>query len=191
MSSSSPMGNFTNLSELDRNILALLKQDARASFSSMAAQLDVSRTTVKDHIDRLKSSGVIQRFTIEVAENTVQPNNGVSAFFHIKLRRAVCKIIHESIRGWPELVGCWSLAGGTDMSIQISCVSDDHLEILRDRLARHPEIETLWTAIILRQWVQHLNPEQNYKPSDEKDRLDVRLEEIEAAEKYGKSPEAN
>ena len=191
MSIPTTIGSFARVSELDRKILALLKQDSRASFSSMAAQLDVSRTTVKDHIDRLQSSGVIQRFTIEVAETAAQPNNGVSAFFHIKLRRAVCKIVHESIRGWPELVGCWSLAGGTDMSIQISCVSDDHLEILRDRLARHPEIETLWTAIILRQWVQHLNPGQNYKPGEEKDRLDIRIEEIAAAEKDTGSSQPN
>lgn len=166
------------LDDLDCRLLSLLKQDSRRTDSEMASILSVSRTTVKERTDRLLRQGVIKRFTIEVADQDQKQAGGISAFFHLQLRRPVCKIIFETISGWPELVGCWSIAGGTDMTVLVSCATDDELELLRDRLARHPEVKTLWTALILRQWLHRDDSSRNYSPYKGPDRLDRRLEEI-------------
>lgn len=170
----------TTISSIDRMILAILQQDARRSFSDIASELGVSRTTIKDRMDRLQDIGVIKRFTIEISEPDDLNAQGVGAFFHIKLKRAVCKIVSESIKGWPELCGCWSIAGGTDMTLQVYCTSNDHLEELRARLCRHPEIKVAWTAPILRQWLQRSYPGGDYQPGGGNDQLDARLEEIKA-----------
>ena len=50
--------------ELDRKLIALLKDDARASISLLASKLKVSRGTVQNRLDRLVSSGAILGFTI-------------------------------------------------------------------------------------------------------------------------------
>jgi Lrp/AsnC family leucine-responsive transcriptional regulator len=148
------------LSPTDRRLLALLRQDARKSYSELAAALNVSRTTVKDRIDRLKELGVITRFTIEVAPAVVEPSRGLLAFFHMQLKRPTCRTVFEAIGGWPELIGCWSIAGSTDMTVLINAASDAELETLRDRLARHPEVKTLWTELCLRQWAHKLPMEE-------------------------------
>jgi Lrp/AsnC family leucine-responsive transcriptional regulator len=168
------------LDDLDRHLITLLKQDSRRTVSEMASILDVSRTTVKDRMDRLLQQGVIKRFTIEVADQDKKPTGGISAFFHLQIRRPVCRIIFEAISGWPELVGCWSVAGGTDMTVLVTCSTDSELERLRDRLARHPEVKTLWTALNLRQWVHRADPSRDYSPSDGPDRLDGRLKDVTA-----------
>lgn len=173
-------GKVSHVSEFDRQLIALLKQNSRRTYSQLSGMLGASRTTVKDHIDRLQELGIIKRFTVDIAEAGHRSANGVNAFFHVLLRRPVCKIIYESVSGWPELVGCWSIAGGTDMTLLVMCASDDELEILRDRLARHPEVETLWTAMVLRQWKHAADPMSDYQPNSEPDRLDNRLAEIAA-----------
>ena len=170
----------SRISEIDRQLIALLKQDSRRTYSQLSGMLGVSRTTVKDHMDRLKEFGIIKRFTVDVAETGHRSASGVNAFFHLQLKRPVCKIIYESVSGWPELVGCWSIAGGTDMTLLVICTSDDELEMLRDRLARHPEVKTLWTAMVLRQWAHTPDTNRDYQPNSEPDRLDHRLAKIAA-----------
>ena len=162
------------LSDTDRQLIALLKQNSRRTYSEMGVILSISRTTVKDKIDRLMDAGVIKRFTIELAETDQNAKSGVGAFFNLRLKRPFCKVVQETIAGWPELVGSWSIAGGTDMMVYVNCSSDDELEILRDRLARHPEVRTLWTDMVLRQWVNRNDLNLDYNAAAGPDKLDAR-----------------
>jgi len=146
----------------------------------MGVILSISRTTVKDKIDRLMDAGIIKRFTIELAETDQNTRSGVGAFFNLRLNRPFCKAVHETISGWPELIGSWSIAGGTDMMIYVNCMSDDELEILRDRLARHPEVKTLWTDMVLRQWVNRSNSDLDYNENSGPDKLDLKYAELDS-----------
>lgn len=150
-----------DLSNLDRELLGFLQQNSRFSYSDLAKKLGVSRTTVKERIARLKEQGIIQRFTVELAGAPRPELQGTGAFFHVKLRRPVCSLVFQVVRGWPELIGCWSIAGETDMTLQVLCSSMSQLEALRDRLTRHPEITVIRTEMILRQWAYYLNPSSN------------------------------
>jgi Lrp/AsnC family transcriptional regulator, leucine-responsive regulatory protein len=136
----------------DRMILGLLQQDARRSITEIAAATKLSRTTVKDRIDMMRERNVIKRFTIELAETRKDEPACGSAFFQLQLNRPVCRIIYAAISGWPELLGCWSISGNLDMVVLISATSNQEIERLRDRLARHPEVRTLQTLTILREW---------------------------------------
>lgn len=155
------------LRQLDRVILGLLQQDARRTISEMASIANVSRTTVKDRIDMLRERQVIRRFTIELAQpRKAEPGCG-SAFFLLRLKRPVCRIVSGAISGWPELLGCWSIAGDLDMVVLISATSNREIERLRESLARHPEIKTLTTLLILRDWTD----ESNHRNSEMLDRI--------------------
>jgi len=168
------------LNPLDRKLIQLLTEDARRSNTELAALLGVSRMTVKNRIDRLVDRGVIERFTVQLAEEERGKQSGESAFFHMKLKRPFCKLVHDTIQNWPELIGAWSIAGGTDMTILVQAAGYDRLEEIRDRLARHPEVEIVWTAMILRQWTHKSSRNRDYDPLDGPDRLDQRLREIAA-----------
>jgi Lrp/AsnC family transcriptional regulator, leucine-responsive regulatory protein len=133
-------------------ILGLLQQDARRSITEIAAATKLSRTTVKDRIDMMRERNVIKRFTIELAETRKDEPACGSAFFELQLKRPVCRIIYASISGWPELLGCWSIAGNLDMVVLISAASNGEIERLRNKLALHPEVRTLQTLTILREW---------------------------------------
>lgn len=171
------------ISPLDRDLIRLLSQDARRSNTELAGLLKVSRTTIKNRIARLVDLGVIERFTIKLAGKDHGGPPEESAFFHMKLKRPFCRMVYESVRGWPELTGAWSIAGGTDMTLLVQCKGLDRLEDLRDRLARHPEVEVVWTAMVLRQWSLKSSMNRDYEPGDGPDRLDLRLEEIVAEDR--------
>ncbi len=140
------------LTQTDRVILGLLQQDAWRTISEIAAVTGVSRATVKDRIDTMRDRGVIKRFTIEIGEPQGREPACGSAFFQLRLKRPVCRIVFASINGWPELLGCWSISGELDMVVLIGATSNLEIERLRDKLARHPEVKTLTTLTILREW---------------------------------------
>lgn len=140
------------LSQSDRLILGMLKQDSRRTISEISAAIGLSRSSVKDRIDLMKERGIIRRFTVEIAEAQQNEPACGSAFFQLRLKRPVCRFIYSAISGWPELLGCWSTAGDLDMIVLVAATSNREVERLRDRLARHPEVKTLHTLTILRDW---------------------------------------
>lgn len=150
-----------SLTNADRQLLSILRQDSRRTISEMASMLGVSRTTVKERMDRLHESGVIERFTIKVADVEPRQRTGIRTFFILRLKRPVCPIVFSFIGGWPEVVGCWSISGDIDMMVLIDCPTHEEVERLRDRLARHPEVKTLTTTLILKEWCLRSNLDPN------------------------------
>jgi len=140
------------LTGTDRAVLGLLQQNSRRTVSEIADILKIARATVKDRIDLLRERGVIKRFTIDIAEAQRAQASGDNFFFQLRLNRPVCRIVYAAISGWPELMGCWSIAGDLDMIVLVTATSNREAEHLRDRLARHPEVKTLTTLTILREW---------------------------------------
>ncbi len=100
----------------------------------------------------MKSAGVIKKFTIEVGDKHKSKSSKTAAFLHLQLRRPVCKLVYEAICGWPELLGSWSIAGELDMVLRVETTSTEGLEMLREKLARHPEVTRMLTFPVLREW---------------------------------------
>lgn len=140
------------LTETDRSILALLRLDARRTVSEIAGLVGVSRTTVKDRIDLMRERGIIRRFTVELAEADA-PDQHARAFFQLRLHRPMCKLVHATISGWPEVVGFWSTAGDLDAMVLVAAASAAEIDTLREKLGRHPEVRSLTTIVVLREWI--------------------------------------
>ena len=56
------------LDDLDRRLLAALREDGRAPVASLARALGVARATVNSRIDRLVASGIIVGFSVRVRD---------------------------------------------------------------------------------------------------------------------------
>lgn len=54
------------MDDIDRNLIAALRRDSRAPLSSLAAELNLSRTTVRSRIMRLQTQGEILGFTVQL-----------------------------------------------------------------------------------------------------------------------------
>ena len=53
----------------DKDLIALLRQNARESLSNLAAALGVSRATVRTRLERLQETGVIAGFTLRLRDD--------------------------------------------------------------------------------------------------------------------------
>ena len=137
-------------SETDERLLALLSQNSRRTVSELAALLDLSRQAVQNRIARLTERGVIRRFTIEIGEAERPAQSRV--MFTLKLRQATCPSVFAALKTWPELLQCWSITGDDDMIVVAEAVDPDAAERMRARLSRHPDVQEVRTAHILKTW---------------------------------------
>lgn len=145
------------LTATDRVILELLRENGRRSLTEIAAIVGLSRPTVRHHVDKLVEAKVIRRFTIEIDQIEDSRPLGLRAMFDLRLRRNVCGMIFSSISSWSELVSAWSTAGSTDMRILVEAADQSIIEDLRDRLARHPEVASLTTTMVLKTWCERIS----------------------------------
>lgn len=152
-----PMLPF-RLNANDRAILALLEEDAKRTTTEIALTLGISRTTVKNRIDRMRERSVIKRYTIELENPSDGGERPSTAFFSVQLKRPICRIVYQSIRGWPELLQAWSLTGDTDLLVLVRTPDSDRIEYLRERLIRHPEVSKVTTHLVLKDWVRRVPP---------------------------------
>ena len=111
---------MVDLSTTDRRLLYALKQDGRASVTTLAGLLRVSRATVQSHMERLTGAGVIQRFTIDVdASAEVEV---VRAVMMIELEGTLARSVTSSLQRLAEIVslhttnGTWDLVAHVETS---------------------------------------------------------------------------
>ena len=154
------------LSPTDKLILELLRENGRRSLTEIASIVGLSRPTVRHHVDKLVREKVIRRFTVDIDPIDETMPQGLRAMFDVRLRRNVCGKVYASISGWSELVSCWSTSGSTDMRILLEAADHSIIEDLRDRLARHPEVASLTTTMILKTWCERISGIQETTPEE-------------------------
>lgn len=101
----------------DRRLLALLREDGRASTAALAERLKVSRGTVQNRIDRLQRSGLLVGFTIKL-RNELE-SSGVRAITLIELRGGASDAVIAALRQIPEVVQVHTTNGRWDLVAEI------------------------------------------------------------------------
>jgi len=125
---SNPLRNYD---ELDRELIAILRRDARAPIAKIAQILNVSRGTVQNRLDRLLTSGAVLGFTIRVREEF--DSNIVRAVMLIEVTGKSTSQVIRRLRGIPELQRIHTTNGSWDLVAEIGAVDLQEFDrVLRD-----------------------------------------------------------
>ena len=109
-----------NLDQFDREILALLQQDASLSAAEIGARVGLSQSPCWRRINRLEQLGVIEARVAHLDRHKLGLD--VLVFAMIKLnahgRRSLPEFA-EAIRQHPEVQECFTLMGDMDFLVRI------------------------------------------------------------------------
>lgn len=133
------------MDDLDRRLIALLREDADRPLKALAAAVGLSASSVRDRIVRLKASGVIRRVTIEV-----NLPGRVSAVLFVRLRKTPDLEAVAAICALPDVVRCFSLAGEVDLLVEIAGAGTAEVNAARDTIAALPAIADVTTSLVLK-----------------------------------------
>lgn len=106
---------------IDQRLIAALTRDGRASVTTLAGLLGVARATVQTRIEKLVTSRVIRRFTIDVDSSVA--TNVIRAVMLIKVLGTVSRSVARSLNAMPEIISLHTTNGSWDLVAQVEVSS--------------------------------------------------------------------
>lgn len=131
----------------DHKLVTLLQQDARASLTTLAKAVCLSRTAVQARITRLEREGVIIGYRAVLGK--VPVDQGVSALLAITFSQRPCKPVVAQFRPWREIVSYYSVTGPIDAYVLVSVKDVPELGQLVNRFSAIPGIASVSSSLVL------------------------------------------
>lgn len=131
------------IDDTDRELIALLRADARLPVATLAKQLKVARGTVQNRLRRLEQEGIVVGYTLRLRPQTELP--GVRAMMCVASDGNRATEALSALRGNPNVVSLHMTNGRWDIIAELRAESlEDFERVLRDirRLASIKDTET-------------------------------------------------
>lgn len=135
------------MDDVDRQLLALLRQNARASYTNLAKEVGTSEGTVRARIKRLVDDGVITRFTVRTA------GQAVKALIEVRVESNVhTEEVASQIASWDGVEALWELTGDDDIVVVADCQTPGKLNDIIDDIRKIPGIRSTRSRLILKEY---------------------------------------
>ena len=108
---------MTNLDDVDKQLISLLRDDARMSVVTLAKHLRVARATVQNRLTRLEKTGVIVGYTVRL-KPAAEPHQ-IRALMTIAVEGNRAKDVMKVLRGHPNVATIHSTNGRWDMIAEL------------------------------------------------------------------------
>ena len=114
------MAKETEIDDLDRHILTLLKEHADMPNNLLAEKVGLTPAPCLRRVQRLRKAGIIRRFTIDVDPAIL--GMGIAAFVEITLRHHTSEAASRfmaTIQSKKQVLSCHMVAGDCDFVLHV------------------------------------------------------------------------
>lgn len=135
------------LDDLDRKIIALLREDAKRTLADLGEHVALSVAAVKRRIDRLEAEGVIRGYTALVDPERLGRIDVLVEIYCAD--RTSPRDVRKSLAQLEEVVTAFTVSGEPDAVVRLQVDDIAHLEAAIERLRRDRNIVRTRTMIVL------------------------------------------
>ena len=130
-----------NLDEKDKKILELLIEDSRRTYGSIAEQVDLSESTVRKRVDKLREEGVIEKFTIQICR---EDERCIYAFITLIPRNEseIKELIRET-QIIPQCEEVYFLAGQCGVLVKVNVPEITELDALVENFRGRSDVKSV------------------------------------------------
>ena len=132
---------------LDKKLVNALLEDGRASLRSLGEDLDVSVTTVSNHISDLEDDGIIEGYTPVVDYGKL--GYDVTAIIQMKVEGSSLPDITDDLKEHKHMVSVYEVTGDHDIIAVGKFTDTDHMNEQIKELLVDPEIKESNTSVVL------------------------------------------
>lgn len=135
------------MDKLDTRLVQALRRDGRASVSQLAADLGVTRATLKARLDRLRDNGEIAGFTVVTrADVAAHPVRGLMM---LGIEGRGTEKVMRALAGMVEVQAVHSTNGTWDLIVEIGTQTLDALDDVLFRIRRMDGVTRSETSLLL------------------------------------------
>ena len=135
------------MDDIDRQLIAILREDARTAVATLAKRLGVSRGTVQNRIDRMAREGAILGFTLRLPPET--DAHRVRAVMAIAIEGERSSAVMAALKGFPEIEAVHTTNGRWDLMAELNAESLAAFSAALDGIRQIKGIATTETSILL------------------------------------------
>jgi len=129
------------MDQKDEEILEILKQDGRASYTDIAEEVNVSEGTVRNRVEKMQENSVIEKFSVQTG------TRGSRAVVMVELRTG--KDIEKVLKEFPEKIQIMEVAGEYDLVLEIERPSNREINNLLDDIRSIEGVDSTETYMVL------------------------------------------
>ncbi len=135
------------MDDLDHQLLAQLRTDARASVASLAKKLGVARGTVQNRMARLEADGTIMGYTVRLKPDI--QDQQIRALMTIAVEGNQVDAVVKALRGEPNVAAIHSTNGRWDLVAELHTDSLASFDRLLAKISRMPGVSSSETSLLL------------------------------------------
>ncbi|MFD1585655.1 Lrp/AsnC family transcriptional regulator [Halorientalis brevis] len=132
------------MDDLDRQILSILRRDARTPYTEIADRVGTSEGTVRNRVERLVEDGIIERFTVATSTGNVKSMIELSVDVNVDTSAVSDRIIE-----WEEVDSVWQVSGDQDIVLVVDAADTERVNQLITRARELDEVVNTKTRLIL------------------------------------------
>ena len=132
------------MDDLDRQILDILRRDARTPYTEIAEQVGTSEGTVRNRVERLLDDGIIERFTVSTRTGNIKAMIEISVKVNVHTTE-----ISETVAEWDQVDFVWQVSGEEDVVLVVDATDTGAVNRLITRAREMDEVENTKTRLIL------------------------------------------
>ncbi len=135
------------MDDLDRQLIALLRADARATVAYLAKKLGVARGTVQNRIAKLETDGTIAGYTVRLKPQS--DVHRIAALMTIEVEGNTLDKVSRTLRGDPAVEALHSTNGRWDLIAELRADSLEEVDQVINRIRTLESIARTETSLLL------------------------------------------
>lgn len=143
---------MSGLDAIDRNIIRLLRLNARMSNAKLAEEVGLSPSACLRRIHILEQEGIIRGYTAIVA--SAAGGDGIAVMVQITLDRQTEEYLNRfeaAVRKYPEIRECYLMTGDSDYFLRVEAESAQDFErIHKEILSSLPGVSRIHSSFSIR-----------------------------------------
>ncbi len=136
------------LDPIDKQILSMLQDDGRISYSEIADKVKKTEVTIRRRVRRLINEGVIKQFTVVL--DPLKIGKSISAIVRVKAQMKRATEIADTVKAYDEVIEAYFLDGACGVMLKITVDDLSQLkDFLEKKLGRVDGVGEVETCIVL------------------------------------------
>ncbi len=135
------------MDDTDRQLLALLRDNARTSVVTLAKTLRVARATVQNRLAKLENDGTIVGYTVRLRPEAEA--HRIRAIMSIEIEGNHSEEVRRVLRGHPSVVALHTTNGRWDMMAELRADTLESFDKMLNAIRLIPGIANTETSILL------------------------------------------
>ena len=135
------------MDDIDRRLIALLRDDGRASVAALAKQLGVARGTVQNRLAKLEAGGTIVGYSVRLKPQHEEQR--IRGLMTVAVEGNRAEAVLKALRGEPAVTALHTTNGRWDIVAEVRADSLQAFDAVLTRIRQLDGIASTETSLLL------------------------------------------